>query len=445
MRTRAAARLKPQAVLDDYLSSLQLRTASAAMARAVLPRFFAHLEELGVGDLRAVREEHLASYARQLRTVVGKRGRIATISTQRSFLGTVRGLFVYLEKRRLILRDPSRELVLPRAERLPGPVPSEAQVRRVIQAPFPGSRCGKRDRAILEILYGTGLRVSECVRLDVVDLDLAEGTLLVRNGKGKKDRVVPVAGRAALALDVYLNEARSGFRRSSQERALFLSTHGGRLTRSAIEARVRALQKAVRSPVGSRRTCCATPAPRIFLRAVPTSGTCRSCSGTNGSRRPPSTRGSTCRTSPKCCERPIRGSAAGDRITLLMLAPGTGIHEEGNEGGWLAAWRGSVAAEDPQVRDIHADGLGSIVAMTDAAGNVTSRRQYDAWGNLEVGADQPGYAFTGREWDPETELYYYRARYYDPKTRQIHLRGPDRVCGRGQLLRVCRQQSSQLC
>jgi integrase/recombinase XerD len=246
---RAGGRLSTRQTLDEYLSSLELRPSAASLARAALPLFFAHLEGLGVDDLRAVREEHLASYARQLRTVKGKRGRIATISTQRSFLSTVRGLFAFLEKRGLILRDPSRDLVMPRAERLPRAVPSEAQVRRLLQAPFPGSMRGLRDRAILEVLYATGLRVSECVRLDVVDLDLAEGTLLVRDGKGKKDRVVPVGGRAALALELYLRDARPLFRRSSHEQALFLSTLGGRLTRSAVEARVRALQKAVASPV----------------------------------------------------------------------------------------------------------------------------------------------------------------------------------------------------
>lgn len=73
-----------------------------------------------------------------------------------------------------------------------------------------------------------------------------------------------------------------------------------------------------------------------------------------------------------------------------------------------------LAVEDGTVLSyLHADGLGSVVRTTSAAGAVTLTRQYHAWGNLQAGAGEPGYAFTGREWDPETELYYYRARYYD--------------------------------
>jgi RHS repeat-associated protein len=77
----------------------------------------------------------------------------------------------------------------------------------------------------------------------------------------------------------------------------------------------------------------------------------------------------------------------------------------------------------------HADGVGSIVEMTDAAGAAISTRRYDAWGNLEVGAAEPGYAFTGREWDPEVGLYYYRARYYDPKVGRFISEDPIEFAG----------------
>lgn len=106
---------------------------------------------------------------------------------------------------------------------------------RLVEMPFRGTANGTRNRAILEMLYGTGVRLSECCRIDLTDVDLGQGLLLVRDGKGRKDRVVPLAGRAAFMLDNYLREARPELMQSPRENALFLNRYGTRIGKTMID------------------------------------------------------------------------------------------------------------------------------------------------------------------------------------------------------------------
>jgi RHS repeat-associated protein len=116
--------------------------------------------------------------------------------------------------------------------------------------------------------------------------------------------------------------------------------------------------------------------------------------------------------------RRVEKAAGG--ATAAFTYDGSNILREVRGGASLSYVHGSgvdaplVVDSGTAVTYFHADGLGSIVGMTDSGGVLTLTRRYDAWGGLEVGADQPGYAFTGREWDPEVGLYYYRARFYSP-------------------------------
>jgi integrase/recombinase XerD len=119
----------------------------------------------------------------------------------------------------------------------------------MVAPPYWGA-VGPRDRAILEVLYGAGIRVGECVRLDLQDVALRDGRLLVRNGKGKKDRVVPLVGQAFAALDRYLREVRHALVRDPREQAVFLSAIGTRLSAVMLQRQVRQYAK----PLGLRVT-----------------------------------------------------------------------------------------------------------------------------------------------------------------------------------------------
>ena len=223
MRIRAAA--------ENFLGELRARRASASLLTQTcrtLSRLSSHLREKRIVDLRQVEERHLVSFARRLREAKTPRGTTLSVFSQSAYLQRVKSFFAFLERRGLVLRNPAADLVIPSASPLPRVTVSERQAARLMESPPQETSTGKRDRAILETLYGMGLRRGECARLDVSDLDLAAGTLLVRDGKGRKDRMVPVPGRAAAALGVYLRDVRSRLVVNPQEGALFLTAWWGK-------------------------------------------------------------------------------------------------------------------------------------------------------------------------------------------------------------------------
>ena len=161
-------------------------------------------------------------------------------------LVAVRGFHRFAVRDGMTALDPAAAVKPPSpAKRLPKALPL-ADVEAILAAAgAPETALAKRDRALLEVLYGTGARISEAVGLDVDDLDLTDGTVLLR-GKGGKQRLVPVGSYAVAAVTAYLTGARPGLVTGrSPGGALFLNSRGGRLSRqSAWAVLVRAAERA---------------------------------------------------------------------------------------------------------------------------------------------------------------------------------------------------------
>ncbi|MDA3936131.1 MAG: site-specific tyrosine recombinase XerD [Actinomycetota bacterium] len=190
------------------------------------------LEARGVHDPESVTRDELTAYIASLRA----RG-LAPRTVERK-MASVKSFHKFLVREGVTENHPSARVPLPKVpESLPD-VASIDDMDRLLSQPFPESPAGLRDRAILETLYGCGLRVSELVGLDAVDLDLDEGFVRVV-GKGDKERVVPVAGAASRALSDYLRRGRPFLRpkkstSSYDPDAVFVNVRGGRLTRQAV-------------------------------------------------------------------------------------------------------------------------------------------------------------------------------------------------------------------
>jgi integrase/recombinase XerD len=229
----------PTAALRTYLDHLAVERGLAANTlssyRRDLRRYAEFLTESGLEDLDGVTEATVSAFLMRLREGDTDHPPLSATSAGRTVVA-VRGFHRFCVSDGLAASDPAAGVrPPPPARRLPKALPL-ADVEAILEAAgSPGTVLALRDRALLEVLYGTGARISEAVGLDVDDLDRVEGTALLR-GKGGKDRLVPVGSYALAAVEAYLTRARpelASVGTSERAGAMFLNARGGRLSRQS--------------------------------------------------------------------------------------------------------------------------------------------------------------------------------------------------------------------
>jgi integrase/recombinase XerD len=189
--------------------------------------FVSWCEERGVTHPGEVTKQVIERYQRWLYHHRTAQGRALGFSSQHTRLTAVRMYFKWLSRENLVLYNPAADMVLPRRGRhLPKHVLSADEVETIMNLPDVTTGIGLRDRAILETLYSTGVRRTELVNLKLYNLDSGRGVLSIRQGKGHRDRVVPIGRRALAWIDQYLTTVRPTLVVEPDEMTLFLCMSG---------------------------------------------------------------------------------------------------------------------------------------------------------------------------------------------------------------------------
>lgn len=237
MPVNAAARLQPAAVVRGYLDHLAVERGVAANTLSSygrdLDRYLDHLQAAGVTSLADVDATRIGDFLAYLRAGDDDHPPLSATSAARAVVA-VRGLHRFALRDGLVDVDVAAE-IRPSAppRRLPKAI-SLPDVEQLLDAAgAPGTSLALRDRALLELLYGTGARISEAVGLAVDDVDLHERTVLL-SGKGGKQRLVPMGSYAARALAAYLVQSRPELAQPGDGTPrLFLNARGGPLSRQS--------------------------------------------------------------------------------------------------------------------------------------------------------------------------------------------------------------------
>lgn len=215
-------------MVDSYLLHLKVERGLAKNTldsyRRDLTKFIGFLRRKDINSLSEVDRHLIMSFMEDLHK---QRRAAATISRN---LAAIRSLYSFLVQESLVQANPSTELNTPKIpKRLPN-VMTVSQVATLMEQPNAKNVAGLRDKAMLELLYATGIRVSELVGLNLPDVNLEMGFLRCL-GKGSKERIVPMGKSAIQAVEAYLQTGRGKLVGGKGEKAVFVNIHGSRLTR----------------------------------------------------------------------------------------------------------------------------------------------------------------------------------------------------------------------
>ncbi|MDX2111989.1 MAG: site-specific tyrosine recombinase XerD [Verrucomicrobiota bacterium] len=219
-------------LLEEFLGWMQLERGLSPHTLSNyendLAQFAIYLESKGILQWSEVLPDHLSGWLKEL-----NHEDYNNASTARK-LSAVRGLSKYLTREKRIPKDFTSLIGRPKVRRpLPGTLSGD-EISRLLAAPSEQTAGGLRDRAFLELMYASGLRVSELCGMTLQNVDLKEGFLMVRAGKGRKDRLVPFGKKARDAMERYIVQGRPSLVRKKTGSALFISNRGTAISRKTV-------------------------------------------------------------------------------------------------------------------------------------------------------------------------------------------------------------------
>ena len=210
-------------LLQDYLAAMQATNYSRKSIkgyRCCLNKFAVFLSDRNLVRIQDITAQDVERYS----ILLLEEG--YNDNSHHHYMRCVRDFFTHLEKSQIVFMNPTADLILHRPQFKILPVPTEQEVKKLLLQPDVSTVLGIRDRAILEVLYSTGMRIEELARLNVNDPNLRHGRLRIF-GKGRKERVVPIGRHAQAWLGKYLSDVRPRLHRNPDQLALWLGMRDG--------------------------------------------------------------------------------------------------------------------------------------------------------------------------------------------------------------------------